>query len=237
MTEEQRNLQQIVDSALATRRAPVILEAGCGSLSHLRFPPESHIVGIDIDEGQLQRNKGLHERIHGDLQTYPLPERRFDAIVCWNVLEHLERPEDALDRFSHAVREGGIIVLSAPNPYSSKGIITRLTPYAFHVWFYRNIRGWKEAGMHGNPPFPTHLKSTMSPRAIGEFAVRDGLEILYRSLAGQGDSVAVIGRKNKAIDIVMAFVNGFFTAISLGRIRPTGTQYYFVLRKPPAGGN
>src|SRR5688572_8700064 len=84
-----------------------ILEAGCGSGSYLRFPSNARITGIDISAEQLQRNTRIHERILGDLQTYAFAPSTFDAIVCWDVLEHLAAPASALDRFATALRTGG----------------------------------------------------------------------------------------------------------------------------------
>jgi SAM-dependent methyltransferase len=231
MTSEHDEVQRIVDSVLGGGRSPKVLEAGCGSLSHFHFPEDAHLVGIDIDAAQLDRNKSLHDRIHGDIQTYELPAEGFDAIICWNVLEHLRRPEDALERFARGLRQGGLIILSAPNPLSSKGIVTKLTPFAFHLWFYRNIRGWKEAGRDGNPPFPTHLKLTATPDGIKSFARRNRLTVLYENVFGEGGSKDVIGRKSKTMDIVMYGINLFFRIISLGRLQPELTQYTFVLQK------
>ncbi|MGD9402779.1 MAG: class I SAM-dependent methyltransferase [bacterium] len=236
MKSEREKIQKAVDAALAGRDSLIVLEAGCGSLSHVSFPTGSRIVGIDISKGQLERNKGLDERIHGDIQTYDLAEGRFDAIVCWDVLEHVERPEAALSRFARAVREGGLIILSAPNPLSSKGIVTKLTPYWFHLWFYRNIRGWKEAGRDGNPPFPTYMSWKMTPGAIRKFAAENGLAILHESLYGRGDSVDVIGRKSAGVDIAMKVINFLFSVISLGSLQPKLTQYFYVIQKRPAGG-
>lgn len=232
MHEALDRVQQAVDSVLGSKRSPVVLEAGCGSLSHVAFPQDAHIVGIDIDRGQLDRNKGLDERVQGDIQSYEFPAERFDAIVCWDVLEHLRRPEDALERFNRALRGEGIIILAAPNPLSSKGIVTKFTPHWLHVWFYRNVRRWKEAGMDGNPPFPTYLKRSMAPEGIEDFAKRKGLTVLYGSVCGYGDSRDVIGRKSKAVDLVMKIINLFFRVVSLGTLKPELSQYYFVLQKP-----
>jgi SAM-dependent methyltransferase len=234
---ESEKVQQIIDTVLSGRRCPVVLEAGCGSLSHVRFPADAHVVGIDISQDQLDRNQGLNERIRGDIQSYQFPEQRFDAIVCWDVLEHLKRPEAALERFGTAIREGGIIILCAPNPLSAKGIVTRWTPYCFHLWFYRTIRGWKEAGMHGNPPFPTYLRLSITPGAIRGFARRNGLEILHESVFGHGDSRDVIGRKSGSVDLVMKAINGTIRGLSLGRIKPESSQCYFVLRKSAPSGD
>jgi len=115
MKEERDRVQQVIDSVMAGKQGPVILEAGCGSLSHLRFAPDSHVVGIDIDQGQLERNQGLHERILGDIQSYELPESRFDAIVCWDVLEHVEKPAAALREAWRVLVPGGLLIVLIPN--------------------------------------------------------------------------------------------------------------------------
>ncbi len=235
--KEHQKLQETVDSVLLGKPRPRVLEAGCGSLSHVRFPADTQLVGIDISQGQLDRNKGLHERILGDVQTYQLEPESFDGIVCWDVLEHLEAPEKALERFSEGIRAGGVIILSAPNPLSTKGLVTKLTPYVFHLWFYRKIRGWKQAGTAGNPPFPTYLRLSMAPKSIERFAARQGLHVLYRSVAGYGDSRDVMGRKSRKVDMVMVVLNSLLRVLSLGTIQPEATQLYFVLQKPPAASS
>jgi SAM-dependent methyltransferase len=231
--DEITSLQHAVDALLGGRIAPVVLEAGCGSLSHLKFPHDTLLVGIDIAQDQLDRNKQLSERVCGDVQTYDLGASRFDAIVCWDVLEHLEHPEQALVRFARALRDDGIIVLSAPNPFSPKGLATKLTPYAFHLWFYRNVRGWKEAGTRGNPPFHTFLRSSMAPGAIRRFAARHGLSVAHDRAAGSGDSIDIVGRKRWKVDLVIVPINLLLLVGTLGRVDARKTQYFIILHKKP----
>jgi SAM-dependent methyltransferase len=50
-----------------------------------------------------------------DLFDAPLPERSFDAIVLGDVLEHLPRPADALDRMATLARPGGVAWLALPD--------------------------------------------------------------------------------------------------------------------------
>src|SRR5579862_6866063 len=73
-----------------------VLEAGCGSSSHVRLPGTVHAVGIDISAEQLAKNTAVQEKILGDIQQYRLPRGEFDVTVCWMVLEHLSNPGDAL---------------------------------------------------------------------------------------------------------------------------------------------
>src|SRR3954469_8774977 len=84
-------LQGTVDEALRGIASPHVLEAGCGSAAHVRFP-RAHSTGIDIDPHQLERNTACSETILGDIETYDLPASSYDAIVCWYVFEHLNYP-------------------------------------------------------------------------------------------------------------------------------------------------
>lgn len=70
----------------------------------------------------------------------------FDAVVCADVLEHLPRPEELLDRIRGWMRDGGALLVSLPNvanvtvraavlagrfPYADRGILDRT-----HLRFY-----------------------------------------------------------------------------------------------------
>ena len=57
--------------------------------------------------------------------------------------------------FCEALKQGGLILIGAPNPKSLSGVVTKYSPHWFHVWFYRHVRGEKQAGQPGQPPFPT----------------------------------------------------------------------------------
>lgn len=175
---EREELQRIVDRLFARKEALRVLEAGCGSVNQLALGPNSRITGIDISERQLARNDGLTEKILGDIQTYPLPEASFDLIVCWDVLEHLSHPEEALSNFVRAIRPGGLIVLAFPDVNSVKARITKYTPHWFHVWAYRNLFGIRSAGLDGNGPFKTYLRSSIAPAAIERFAREHGFRVV-----------------------------------------------------------
>ena len=147
-----------------------VLEAGCGSLSHFDLGPGAHVTGIDISACQLQRNAALRERILGDIQTYPLAADSYDLISCWEVLEHVEHPEAALENFYRALAPGGLLVLAVPNRQSIQGLITRYTPYWVHVWVYRHIFGKQDAGRNDTPPFPTYIRPAIAPDRLRRFA-------------------------------------------------------------------
>jgi 2-polyprenyl-3-methyl-5-hydroxy-6-metoxy-1,4-benzoquinol methylase len=222
-------LQRYVDELFSGRPRVAILEAGCGSASHVGFGPAAVIVGIDLSASQLQRNDHLSEAIRGDIQTYPLGRQRFDAIICWDVLEHLPRPELAIENFARAVRPDGLIILKLPNLSSLKGLVTKLSPHWFHVWMYRHVLGRPNAGLEGHAPFPTFLRRSVKPRALAAVAARQGLAVTF--LAAYESPTHSRTRKRYGIDgLPWSMVKLAVKAISLGRLSAGETDLLMALQ-------
>lgn len=53
------------------------------------------------------------------------PRQHYDAIFAWQVLEHLERPEDVLRAIRRALIPGGYFVLSVPSARSVEAWVMR----------------------------------------------------------------------------------------------------------------
>jgi SAM-dependent methyltransferase len=155
-----------------------VLEAGGGSYSHIRVSGETRVTVLDISAEQLARNSYADEHILGDLEEYEFERARFDLVVCYDVLEHLNQPGRALENMAHALRPGGLLVIGCPNRNALKGFVTRWTPHAFHVWYYRHMRGDSNAGRPGRPPFPAPMKPEMGVGALIKAAETLDLEIV-----------------------------------------------------------
>lgn len=74
-------------SAFSSKTDTNILEVGGGSRTHIPLQGARYTV-VDISKEQLEKNKDAAERILGDAQTIDYGDRRFDACVFWDVLEH-----------------------------------------------------------------------------------------------------------------------------------------------------
>jgi SAM-dependent methyltransferase len=162
---------------LARDRPLRVLEAGCGSLpTAYRLPADAHRTGIDTSQRQLDRNTEIADKVLGDIATHRFAEE-FDVVSCWDVLEHMPRPEPALANLARATRPGGLLVVKVPNVHSLKGLVTKLTPYPFHWWVYRRVYGYDHAGVDDQGPFPTYLRRSISERGLRRFAGRAGLSL------------------------------------------------------------
>src|SRR4051794_40239747 len=159
-----------------------IYEAGGGSTSFLPLSVlnRAHVTVVDIDEDQVRNNTYADKTILGDIQSYRFRPKTFDLVICYNVIEHLADVEAALHGFCESLKQGGLILIGAPNPKSLSGIVTRYSPHWFHVWFYRHVRGDKNAGLPGQAPFPTFFHPLVSLPKLEAFAKAYGLQVIYK---------------------------------------------------------
>jgi SAM-dependent methyltransferase len=230
MSEQNKKLQAELDKLLLGRSKLTTLEAGCGSVSHIRIDGTSKLVGIDISEKQLNRNSGLHEKIVGDLQTYPLVESSYDVIVSWDVLEHLESPGPALANLFRSAKKDGIVVLAAPNILSIKGIVTKLLPHALQVAFYRYVIGDKRAGKEDQGPFKTFFNRDMWPQNVIAQGKRAGFEIAY-FCTYEGPVPRHLRNKYKLVDLAFASTGRLSQVLSLNKFDLNHSDYMLVLKK------
>jgi SAM-dependent methyltransferase len=207
-------------------------EAGGGSTSFLPLEVlgRSHVTVVDIDEDQIRNNDYAQEAILGDVQTYRFKPESFDLVICYNVIEHLPDVEAALLNFCEALKRGGMILIGAPNPRSLSGVVTKYSPYWFHVWFYRHVRGIKNAGQPGEPPFPTFFHPLVTLPKLEAFADAHGLETIYRREVESPRYPEMRKRKPLFAALVDA------GAAALNFLLPRGTDvrrgdYHIILRK------
>jgi SAM-dependent methyltransferase len=147
-----------------------VLEAGCGSLSHLSLS-RCHVAAVDISPHQLDRNNGVHEKVCADLHVYENEswEGRFDLVISWFVIEHLHSPCTVIDKFMRWVGPHGKIVLAYPQPR---------TPFIVHRLFYRVVSGTPlSASKTDQGPFPTVLHRDLWLDRLAAHLRRGGFEI------------------------------------------------------------
>ena len=233
-TPEVEAVQALVDQEAPRGRPRRVLEAGCGSLSHLALAGD-HVTGIDISVEQLARNAALAEKIHGDLESYPLPAAAYDLVISWDVLEHLPAPERALENLARSLAPGGLLILAFPNRDSIKGLVTRLTPHRFHVWAYRRLWGVERAGEGDRAPFRTFLRPAVSGAGIRAFADRHRLQI-RRAIAYESLMQRRLRKNHPLVDLAYRGVGGLFRLLTGGRLDPIPSDLLFVLQRTAVSG-
>ena len=114
---------ELLKDAIGKRKT--VLDIGCrdGALTKY-FSQDNRVLGVDIDKNSLAKAKQalgiktLLMDLNGD--WCELGDRKFDAIVAGEVLEHLYYPEDVIKKIIGHLGKGGIFLGSVPNAFNLK---------------------------------------------------------------------------------------------------------------------
>ena len=140
-TNEPNRVAWVEEQLRALPAGSRILDAGAGEQ---RFKPFcSHLEYVSQDFGQYDgagNNSGLQMGswdnsgldIISDITAIPEADASFDAILCTEVFEHLPRPIDAIREFSRLLKDGGVLIITAP--FCS---LTHFAPYHYYSGFNR----------------------------------------------------------------------------------------------------
>lgn len=99
-----------------------ILEVGCGIGSFTqKLVSFGHVTAVDIEKFYITRTKkhmkGLASVGFGDVEQgkwfFP-STKKFDTIICLNVLEHIKNDKNALKNMYSLLKKGGKLVLLTP---------------------------------------------------------------------------------------------------------------------------
>jgi SAM-dependent methyltransferase len=237
MADYKGRLQDFIDNELKDKQFLNILEAGCGSLSRITFNQQKFITGIDISEKQLERNNILDKKILGDLHTEDLGENQYDLIVCWDVLEHLDKPRLAMDNMVKSLKQGGILLIKLPNLMSLKGLITKYSSHKIHVLYYKLVYKQKDAGKNDTGPFKTYLRYAISPDGLKKFARDRKLEVPYFNYYDVSDDQSFLNRLKykKQLRAIYSFFKKLAGLISFGKLK--SSELIMVIRKPTASAS
>ena len=106
-----------------------LLDMGCGEGRHsigALLETSANVVGLDLSLNDLNIAKSrLSDFDTENLETHctfgvgnitdiPLEDSSLDAVICSEVLEHVESPEESIIEMIRVLKPGGIIALSVP---------------------------------------------------------------------------------------------------------------------------
>jgi predicted SAM-dependent methyltransferase len=103
------------------------INLGCGQ--------DASGYGIDIDPES-------RADLIADIHAIPLPDNVASLIRCYEVLEHLRSPQEAIKEMARLLEPGGILIITVPNLLHILGILRfmksgRLTVAKEHIQGFR----------------------------------------------------------------------------------------------------
>jgi SAM-dependent methyltransferase len=103
-------------------RGRAVLDAGCGvgyGTAIVAGAGAARAVGIDISAEAIEHAHGRYGHaggfVVGDLEGLPFADDTFDAVVCFEAIEHVADPSCVLDEFRRVLRPEGVLLISSPN--------------------------------------------------------------------------------------------------------------------------
>jgi SAM-dependent methyltransferase len=207
-----------------------LLQAGClTSLDELGLY-KLREDGFDIEvmtvdagysrPGDLAGGDSAGEVIVGDLRTIPLPPRSFDIVHCSMLLDRISHVPLVLDRFSAALRPGGLLLLRVRDRDCAAGFLDRQLPGLARRAVWKRL-------YPGQPgPFPAVYESTVSSRGIAAYMLMRGLVISQRRTA------RTLPHQPERLCRTLSFSRGLIAWLSRGQLTDAHDELLFVIRKP-----
>ncbi|MFH1072206.1 MAG: class I SAM-dependent methyltransferase [Nanoarchaeota archaeon] len=117
-----------------------LLDAGCGDGSLLvklhQDWPHLRVHGFDISGEVIQENKKKIDLTIGDLsRKNTLPGKKFDIIICSEVLEHIKEYRKAIANLSALLKKRGYLIITSPY---------RMKQWTPHDDYARHVRRWED---------------------------------------------------------------------------------------------
>ena len=114
------NFYRSLFSLFKRTKAASVLDVGCGegvTINKLKESyPTLNVEGLDYSSEAIQIGKKVYPNlklIQGDIYKLPYKDNSFDAVLCNEVLEHLDDPQKALGELKRVTKKH--LILSVPN--------------------------------------------------------------------------------------------------------------------------
>jgi 2-polyprenyl-3-methyl-5-hydroxy-6-metoxy-1,4-benzoquinol methylase len=127
------------------------IPSGAGAFTQRLLTKNIEVHSGDIENFMEVDNPNFRE---GNMnERLPYDEAFFDAVVCIDGIEHLERPFDFITECSRVVKRGGNVIISTPN---INAIRSRWR------WFWTSHHNKNKVPLNENNPTPLHHINMMA---------------------------------------------------------------------------
>lgn len=127
------------------------IPSGAGAFTQRLLSKKIEVHSGDIENFMEVDNPNFRE---GNMnERLPYDDGFFDAVVCIDGIEHLERPFDFVTECSRVVKKGGKVIISTPNINSVR---------SRWRWFWTSHHNKNKVPLNENNPTPLHHINMMA---------------------------------------------------------------------------
>lgn len=170
-----------------------VLDVGCGNGIISRGVGEHgfNVYGIDISEKAIEkaRSENLLANVKFDIKSAEAlvaEGKKYDAVICSEVLEHLSFPESLLHVIHQSLKDQGILIVTVPNGNGPREVFVTKPVIALQKkgnWAWRTLKkikswfGYKGTTVQSDADNLTHIQF-FTKRSLQQLASKNRFKIV-----------------------------------------------------------
>ena len=176
-----------ITRAAGNRTSPAILDVGCGSATLLGLLKRYgfNVRGVDFssEASKVAKTENGVDVAVGSLEEVRFPDRSFDIVTMFHVMEHVTSPRRLLGEVARVLKSNGVVVLQVPNIESWQFRIFGARWYGLDI--PRHVIDYSKNSM-----LKLLADSGFTPKRIRHFNLRDNAPAFVSSMFPSLDPVS-----------------------------------------------
>jgi len=189
-----KRLQFIVDTLKANVPADAtVLDVGCGNgiISRGVGREGFSVYGIDVSDKAIEKARSLTDQANVKFDVISAEQlvadgKRYHAVICSEVLEHLNQPEKLLGVLYQSLTDDGILIVTVPNGQGPREVLVTKPTIALQKknnWTWRlllrvkSLLGYKGTTVQSDAADLTHIQF-FTRKSLDRLAQDNGFHIV-----------------------------------------------------------
>lgn len=201
-----------------------ILDVGCGNgiISRAIGAKGYNILGIDISEKAIEKACALNVLPNVNFKLISAEQlvvegNKYHGVICSEVLEHLNSPENLLNTLHKSLRNDGLLIVTVPNGFGAREVLVtkpmiRLEKGKGFMWNLvmktKKLLGYKGTTIQSAADDLTHVQF-FSKKDLYRLAERTNFEIINFQVTNFIDDVfpySLLTRKSQSFQKLDAYI-------------------------------
>ncbi len=203
----------------ASPQGKAILDYGCGTGEFLNAMKQAGWKVNGIEPSLKARQRAIQNYncdVYAPSEIHNLPEKSFDVITLWHVLEHIHKLNKTIEDFKKLLVPGGVLIVAVPNSDAADALLYKEHWAAYDVprhLYHFNFDSMKRF-------FSNHQMKIKK-------ALRMPLDAFYVSMLSEKN-------QNKSLALIRGVVSGINTNLaSINNIKKSSSLIFIIEEHQP----